>query len=301
VKQLPQLGAGQVWCCAKGCGACGTKTVLREYSRTEHPNGDIESKSSCVEVSSCCAADLLLWDEEKKDFIEWSLIDEAGSEAVTVESCGDFMGNDMRKKIVASRPAIETLPAPAFRLPDGFDIHGLIDQCREAVRYWEPLQPFIDQFEKYMNCELCHGKCMVLDQSDAEEDFPQFDVAYVPCPKCNAVTQQFVDPFALRKSLKEAAINAIMLSGNSEHEHAKSLVSGAPEGRTQKDEASARAFLSIVELLSSAETKGEKAAMLSDLELFFKGAIADESTDQFDRAQAFRGLSQFESLRKHFQ
>lgn len=84
MKQLPQPGEGQLWCCSNGCGDCGTKPLLREYSRTEHPNGDIESKAERVYVSTCCAADLLLWNESTKDFIAWSLVDVADDDAVDV-------------------------------------------------------------------------------------------------------------------------------------------------------------------------------------------------------------------------
>ncbi len=72
---LPKITSGQSWCCSKGCGECKPKESFIEYSRTEHPNGDIESKSQRVFVSDCCHGGLMLWDEDKQDFVEWSYTD----------------------------------------------------------------------------------------------------------------------------------------------------------------------------------------------------------------------------------
>lgn len=71
MKNLPELAAGQSWCCSNGCGECGTKETAFEYSREEFPNGDVISKTQRVFVSTCCDADLMLWDEGKQDFVEW--------------------------------------------------------------------------------------------------------------------------------------------------------------------------------------------------------------------------------------
>jgi hypothetical protein len=301
MKQLPRLGAGQFWCCSRGCGACGTKSLLQEYSRTEHPNGDVESKAHRVFASTCCGADLMLWDKSKQDMVDWSYVEVPGQDTISVESCGDFLGDDVRKMIVDARPTVDVVPAPEFQLPSGFDIHGLIEQCREAVKYWEPLQSFIDQFDKYLNCELCHGTCVVLAQTDVEDDFPHLDVAYVPCPKCNAETQQPIDPVALRNSLRESAIKAITLSESAEFNHANSFLDGGLGCADLMNQAKADAFLAIGKLLSSVETKERKTALLDELEQYFKIVSDDSSTDRLDRAQALRGLREFESLRKHYE
>lgn len=72
MSHLPKITSGQSWWCINGCGECKPKESLFEYSRTEHSNGDIESKSQRVFVSHCCHTDLMLWDEGKQDFVEWS-------------------------------------------------------------------------------------------------------------------------------------------------------------------------------------------------------------------------------------
>lgn len=69
----PAIGPRQQWCCARGCGACGVKTVERETSRTTClRTGKVTNQQFQTEdVSSCCGADLMLWDEDKQDFVDW--------------------------------------------------------------------------------------------------------------------------------------------------------------------------------------------------------------------------------------
>lgn len=70
---LPAITDRQSWSCANGCGACTPVQVNFEYSRTEDMAGNlIESRTEKVWVSNCCAEDLLLWDEDKQDFVEWN-------------------------------------------------------------------------------------------------------------------------------------------------------------------------------------------------------------------------------------
>lgn len=75
---LPQLAEGQSWCCANGCGECRPKESSHEYFRSEDLQGNlIESKSEKIQVSHCCRAELLLWDEAKRDFVEWHYAEDA--------------------------------------------------------------------------------------------------------------------------------------------------------------------------------------------------------------------------------
>lgn len=69
----PPIGPRQQWCCARGCGACSVKTVERETSRTTClRTGKVTNQQFQTEdVSSCCGADLMLWDEGKQDFVDW--------------------------------------------------------------------------------------------------------------------------------------------------------------------------------------------------------------------------------------
>lgn len=70
MKALPTLDVQQSWCCANGCGECRPVQVDFEYSRTEDLDGKpLEIKTEKVWGSHCCHADLMLWDEGKKDFI----------------------------------------------------------------------------------------------------------------------------------------------------------------------------------------------------------------------------------------
>ena len=69
----PAIGPRQQWCCANGCGVCSVKTVQRETSRTTClRTGKVTNQQFQTEdVSSCCGADLMLWDEDKQDFVDW--------------------------------------------------------------------------------------------------------------------------------------------------------------------------------------------------------------------------------------
>lgn len=77
MSNLPALAPKQAWACSKGCGECQPKESLFEYSRTEHQNGNVESKSQREFVSHCCGANLMLWDEGKQDFKDWDYVDAA--------------------------------------------------------------------------------------------------------------------------------------------------------------------------------------------------------------------------------
>lgn len=73
---LPTIPPHQQWCCGdRGCGPTTPVPSMHEYSRTEHQNGDVESMQQRVYVSACCRGDLLLWDEEKQDFLDWEYVE----------------------------------------------------------------------------------------------------------------------------------------------------------------------------------------------------------------------------------
>lgn len=72
MEQLPTINNRQKWCCENGCGECRPVQTDFEYSRTEDESGNvIESLTEKIWVSHCCKADLMLWDEDKQDFIVW--------------------------------------------------------------------------------------------------------------------------------------------------------------------------------------------------------------------------------------
>ena len=66
---LPKLKAGQVWCCARGCGDVMPKEIDFEYSRTEDVKTGrlIESLTEKRCVSPCCGVELFAWDNELDD------------------------------------------------------------------------------------------------------------------------------------------------------------------------------------------------------------------------------------------
>lgn len=71
--QLPNLKSGQVWACSNGCGDC--KTV--EAIHTAMIETDIKTGKTLnaiyehYHVSSCCLADLWLWDDIEENFIDF--------------------------------------------------------------------------------------------------------------------------------------------------------------------------------------------------------------------------------------
>lgn len=74
-EQLPAISDRQKWCCENGCGECRPVQTDFEYSRTEDDKGNVlESLTEKIWVSHCCKADLMLWDEDKQDFIVWGPI-----------------------------------------------------------------------------------------------------------------------------------------------------------------------------------------------------------------------------------
>ena len=69
---VPQIGARQQWCCARGCGPCGVKTVPFVWREVRNRAGDlIEQNTTPQDVSACCGSELMLWDEDKQDFVDW--------------------------------------------------------------------------------------------------------------------------------------------------------------------------------------------------------------------------------------
>lgn len=79
--KLPEIGKTQSWCCENGCGECKPVMDDFEYSRTEDMAGNlIESKTEVVWVSNCCKADLMLWDEDKQNFVDFEMVEETASE-----------------------------------------------------------------------------------------------------------------------------------------------------------------------------------------------------------------------------
>jgi hypothetical protein len=79
MRELPELKAGQDWCCG-GCGSGIVKKPKRtsfEYSREEFPDGRVTSKTMPQYVAPCCGGELLLWDEAKQDCIAWEYVDRA--------------------------------------------------------------------------------------------------------------------------------------------------------------------------------------------------------------------------------
>lgn len=82
MNNLPTISATQAWCCANGCGECKQKEAEHEYYRQEDLQGNlIESKTEVIHVSHCCRADLLLWDQDKQNFVEWSYVEPDGPTA----------------------------------------------------------------------------------------------------------------------------------------------------------------------------------------------------------------------------
>ena len=72
MEELPTITDRQSWCCENGCGECRPVQIDFEYSRTEDMDGNlIESKTEKVWASHCCKAELMLWDEDRQDFIDW--------------------------------------------------------------------------------------------------------------------------------------------------------------------------------------------------------------------------------------
>lgn len=61
--------------CAKGCGPCSVKTIDFVWREVHDRNGKLlEQNTTPVDVSACCGADLMLWDEGRQEFVEFDLI-----------------------------------------------------------------------------------------------------------------------------------------------------------------------------------------------------------------------------------
>jgi len=73
---VPPIGPGQQWCCSRGCGVCQVKTVPYVWREVHDRNGTlIERNSYPVDMSSCCSADLMLWDEDKQDCVAFEMLE----------------------------------------------------------------------------------------------------------------------------------------------------------------------------------------------------------------------------------
>lgn len=71
-KALPDLQAGQSWCCDNGCGETTPVVKQLEYSREEDRAGNlIESKTVPVWRSECCGAGLFIHDQATDDSTSW--------------------------------------------------------------------------------------------------------------------------------------------------------------------------------------------------------------------------------------
>ena len=70
---VPPIGPCQQWTCANGCGACAVKTIDFEWRTiTDMRTGKVIQRDTYpIDVSSCCGAELLLWDEDKQDTVDW--------------------------------------------------------------------------------------------------------------------------------------------------------------------------------------------------------------------------------------
>jgi hypothetical protein len=72
---VPPIGPRQQWCCANGCGVCKVKTVPFVWREVHDRNGKLlEQNTTPVDVSSCCGADLMLWDEDKQDMVPFEMV-----------------------------------------------------------------------------------------------------------------------------------------------------------------------------------------------------------------------------------
>lgn len=72
---VPPIGPRQQWCCARGCGVCAVKTVPYVWREVRDRAGKlIEQNTTPVDVSSCCGADLMLWDEDKQDMVPFEMV-----------------------------------------------------------------------------------------------------------------------------------------------------------------------------------------------------------------------------------
>lgn len=73
---VPPIAAHQQWCCAKGCGQCSVKTIHFEWrSVTDLATGQkIQSDHVLQDVSACCGADLMLWDDQAQDFVDFEMV-----------------------------------------------------------------------------------------------------------------------------------------------------------------------------------------------------------------------------------
>ena len=70
---VPHISERQQWCCARGCGPCEVKTIAHVWREVHDRNGKLlEQNTTPTDVSSCCGADLMLWDNDTQDFVEWA-------------------------------------------------------------------------------------------------------------------------------------------------------------------------------------------------------------------------------------
>jgi len=75
---MPGLLKGQEYMCSNGCGSCSVVEDEFECSRTDTKFGDLISREvEIVPVSSCCRADLDIWDNNKDDIVQYDFIDKS--------------------------------------------------------------------------------------------------------------------------------------------------------------------------------------------------------------------------------
>lgn len=73
---VPKIGPRQQWCCANGCGACSVKTIDFAWRTiTNMRTGTVQRDTYPLDVSSCCGADLTLWDDDAKTFADFAMVD----------------------------------------------------------------------------------------------------------------------------------------------------------------------------------------------------------------------------------
>ena len=73
---MPDLTEGQEYSCGEGCGACGIINEEFECRRTETLDGRLISREiEMVPVSSCCRADVDIWDNIIDDLVDSRIIE----------------------------------------------------------------------------------------------------------------------------------------------------------------------------------------------------------------------------------
>lgn len=76
-QQAPPIGPHQQWTCANGCGQCGVRTIDFAWRTvTDLSTGQVVERDTVkADVSSCCGAELLLWDDDLQDCVEFKMLE----------------------------------------------------------------------------------------------------------------------------------------------------------------------------------------------------------------------------------